>query len=94
MNRDELLQLREKIVGQTREIVLRDDGDPASKLEVLMSLIASGDVSAEVMNSAYVTAQQLPEDANRLDAFLDLIYEIDVHLSGGPGSAPEVSQSD
>jgi len=92
MNKDELLQLREQIVGKTRQLALDDDNtDPASRLEVLMGLIRSGDTSKEVMQQASEIAEQLPEDG-RLDAYLDLIYEIDAQL-GNDQEVPTQSES-
>lgn len=82
MNRDDLLQLREQIVSKTRQLALDNEStDPASRLELIMGLIRSGDVSKDLMQQAYEIAQQLPADSGRLEAFLDLIYEIDAQLS-------------
>lgn len=89
MNKDELLQLREQIVGKTRQLALDDDNtDPASRLEVLMGLIRSGDTSKELMQQAAEITEQLPEDG-RLDAYLDLIYEIDARLGEEQGAHTE-----
>ena len=98
MNKEELLQLREQIVGKTRQLAIDSENtDPINRLEVLMGLIRSGDTSKEVMQHAYDAASQLPEDA-KLDAFLDLIYEIDVQLGGeeptGNSSQDEVDVED
>jgi len=91
MNKDELLQLREQIVGKTRQLALDDDStDPVSRLEVLMGLIRSGDTSKEVMQQASEIAEQLPEDG-RLDAYLDLIYEIDARLGDEQASGSDTS---
>jgi len=80
MNNSELLQLREQIVGKTRQLALSDENtDPANRLEILMGLIRSGDTSKEVMQQASEIAEQLPED-DRLNAYLDLIYEIDARI--------------
>lgn len=81
MNKDELLKLREQIINNTRQLALdNEDADPVARLEVLMGLIRSGDTSAEVMHRAYEVAAKLSEDSSKLDAFLDLVYEIDVQL--------------
>lgn len=103
MSRDELLQLRQEIVGYSRTLALQNGGDPATKLEVLMSLIRSGDVSHDIMSAAYKAAQDLPDNSIKLDAMLDLVYVIDAELAGDepgedgadetPPSAPSESVS-
>lgn len=99
MNKEELLELRRRIVDQTKRLALESDTDPTEKLQVLMGLVRSGDVSADVMNKTYETAEQLPEDASKMDAFLDLLYEIDARLAEDdepvePGSEEAGSVSD
>ncbi len=80
MNKEELLEFREKVVGSVRQLALEDDTDPVNKLQVLMGLIRSGDSSREAMNAVYDAAQQLPDATEKLDTLLDLIYEIDAQL--------------
>ena len=89
MNKEELLQLRQQIVDQTKRLALESDANPEEKLQVLMGLVKSGDASTEVMHKAYETAQQLPQDADKMDAFLDLIYEIDARLADESSAAIE-----
>ena len=79
MNRDELLELREKLVNKTRKLALSEESDPARRLEVLMGLIRSGDASREMIHQAIETVEQIPEE-DRLDVYLDLIFEIDAQL--------------
>lgn len=82
MNKEELLEFRQKIVGSVRQLALEDDTDPANKLQVLMGLIRSGDSSREALTAAYEAAQQLPEVTEKLDMLLELVYEIDAQLGG------------
>lgn len=94
MNKDELLKLREQIINNTRQLALdNEDADPAARLEVLMGLIRSGDTSSEVMHRAYEVAAKLPEDSSKLDAFLDLVYEIDTQL-GSENQEDDTMRSD
>ena len=81
MNKEELLNLRETIIGQVRSLVLQGSSDPATKLDVLMGLIASGDISRDVIQGAYDTAQSLTDDSDKLNAMLDLVDAIDLKLA-------------
>ncbi len=80
MNKEELLEFRQKVVEQARQLALEGDADPASKLQLLMALIRSGDSSREALNAAYEVVQQLPEATDKLDVLLELIYEVDAQL--------------
>jgi len=86
MNRDELLKIRAEIATSARQVALEGDVDPANKLEVLMSLIVSGDSSAEVLYRAYDAAKSLPNDVDKLPALLDIMYEVDRMISDQSGS--------
>ena len=81
MDQDELLKLREEAVAYTQKLALEGDASPVERMEVLLGLLRSGDASLELMRRVYETAQQLPEDSAKLDAMLDLIYEIDTQLA-------------
>jgi len=85
MNQDELLALRAEIVNRTRDIALEGDVSPAEKLEVLMSLIGSGDSTPDLLRKAYELSGQLPEDSDKLDAMLELLFAIDERLSANQG---------
>lgn len=87
MNQEELLQLRQKIVDQIKVLAMEGDAQPSDKLQVLMGLIRSGDSSPDVMVKAYEISQQLDGDPLKLDAMLDLIYEIDARLKAEPEQA-------
>lgn len=79
MNKDELLKLRKQLVDKTRQTALSGADGPAESMAILMGLIRSGDTSSDIMNKAAMLAEQLPEE-DRVDAYLDLIYEIDAQL--------------
>lgn len=80
MDKDELLALRQEIVNKTREIAIHGNIEPEAKLEVLMNLVQSGDRSQEVLQQAYEITQSLPDDTEKLDSYLDIIYAIDEQL--------------
>lgn len=79
MNRDELLQLRKDTVDKTRQLALKGVDDPTSRLQVLMGLVRSGDASKDMMNQIAEVIEQIP-DEEKLDAYLEFIYEIDMLL--------------
>lgn len=83
MGKEELLKLREEIAGHVRGLALAtdDDGNPEAKLEILMNIIRSGDSSRDLLYGAFETAQKLPENSSKLNALLDLMYEIDAELA-------------
>ena len=79
MNKDELLKIRQQLVDKTRQMALNDTNDPVERMDILLGLIRSGDMSRDLMDNAMKTVDQLPEEA-RLDVYLDLIFEIDAQL--------------
>jgi len=80
MQRDQLLELRNKIVHSTQEIALKGTGSPVERLQVLMSIIHDGDASTEVLTRAFELAQSIEGDDDKLTSLLDLLYAIDVKL--------------
>ncbi len=89
MDRDELLKLREDIVAHARTLALEGGASPAERLDVIMGLVRSGDSSMELLNKAYEAAKELPEDADKLNAMLDIVYEIDSDLANNEGGSPD-----
>ena len=80
MQRDQLLELRNKIVHSTQEIALKGTGSPVERLQVLMSIIHDGEASTEVLTRAFELAQSIEGDDDKLTSLLDLLYAIDVKL--------------
>ena len=80
MKREELLALRTEIVNRKREIAFEGDVSPSERLDVLMSLISSGDADPNLLRKAYELSNELPDDGDRLAALLDLIFAIDERL--------------
>ena len=83
MQRDQLLELRSKIVQSAQEIALKGSGSPVDRLQVLMSLIHDGDASLEVMTRAFELAYAMEGDDDKLTSLLDLLYAVDVKLGNG-----------
>jgi len=80
MQKDQLLELRNRIVHSTQEIALKGTGSPVERLQVLMSIIHDGEASTEVLTRAFELAQSIEGDDDKLTSLLDLLYAIDVKL--------------
>jgi hypothetical protein len=90
MQKEQLLELRRKIVQSTQEIALRGEGSPAERLQVLLSIVRNGDASIEVLSKAYELAQASDSDDDKLAALLDVLYEVDAKLSAEPAESGTV----
>ncbi len=88
MQKDQLLELRNKIVQSTRELALKGEGAAADRLQVLMGLVRDGDADLETLTRAYELIQSIQGDDNKLTALLDLLYEVDAKIT----SADEAPQ--
>lgn len=95
MQRDQLLELRNKIVHSTQEIALKGSGSPVDRLQVLMSLIHDGNANIEVMTRAFELAQSMEGDDDKLTSLLDLLYAIDVKLGDNEAiTEPQPTQNE
>jgi len=81
MQKEQLLELRRKILESTQEVALRGEGSPAETLQVLLSIVRSGDASVEVLMKVYELAMLSENDSDKLTALLDVLYEVDAKLS-------------
>ena len=93
MNKDELLALRAEIVSRTRDIALEGDVSPSEKLEVLMNLIGSSESTPDLLRKAYELSGQLPEDSDKLDVMLKLLFFIDEQLSSSQDNQQPTTDS-
>lgn len=80
MDKEQLLELRNKIMQSTQEIALRGDGSPMERFQVLMNLVRGGNVSFDVLAKTYELAQSVEGDDEKLSALLDILYEVDAKL--------------
>jgi len=80
MQKEQLLELRNKIVQSTQDIALRGEGSATERLQVLLNIVRSGGASLEVLSKAYELAQSLEGDDDKLSALLDVLYEVDAKL--------------
>lgn len=81
MQKEQLLELRNKIIQSTQEIAMRGEGSPAERLQVLLGVVRDGDASIEILTKAYELAQSTGSDDDKLTALLDVLYEVDAKLS-------------
>lgn len=77
----ELLELRKKIIEGARELAMSGDIAAETRLNVLLELSKDGGDPAAALNQAYDAAQIVGSDDDKLNAFLDILYEIDTHLA-------------
>lgn len=79
--KDELLALRSQIVAQTNQLALGGTGSPDSRLQILLETIRSGEATVDMYRSAYEIMQNFSNDDDKMNAMLDLLFEIDKDLS-------------
>lgn len=94
MQKEQLLELRDKILRSTQEIALRGEGSPAERLQVLMSIIRSGNASIEVLAKAYELVQSTGSDDDKMTALLDVLYEVDAMLAAGDDGQDAADNTD
>lgn len=80
MQKDQLVELRNKIAQSAQELALKGEGSVEDRLQILMSIIRGGDASLEVLTKAFELAESIQNDDDKLGAMLDLLYEVDARL--------------
>lgn len=93
MQKDQLLDLRAKIVQSTQRLVLTTDGPAEERLQVLMNIIRDGEPTIEVLSKAFELSEQLETDEDKLATLLELQYEVDSRLGSLESASPEVDSS-
>ena len=81
MDNEKLLELRARVVENAKGVASSGEIDPGSKLTILLELSKSDPNPAELLNKAFEAAQIISTDNDKLNAYLDIIYEIDSQLS-------------
>lgn len=79
-NTNELLDLRNKIITDTKQLALSGQGDPQERLQVIMEMIKGGDSNPELFTAAYDLIGKIPADDDRLQESLNLLFEVDQAL--------------
>lgn len=94
MDKNQLLELRSKIVEKTQQLAVNGQGSPAERLVILLDIIKSGDPTPEVLNSAYELADSLEGDDEKLTALLDILYQVDAQLAAIPDQPAQPEHHD
>jgi len=81
MHKEQLLELRNRILQSTQEIALRGEGSEAERLQILLSIVRSGNANVEVLTRAYELVQSSENDDDKLSVLLDVLYEVDAKLA-------------
>lgn len=81
MEKEQLIELRKKIVASAQEIALHGDGSAADRLQILLSLIRDGVGDTNVLSKAFELAQTLENPDDKLSTLLDLLYEVDAKIT-------------
>jgi hypothetical protein len=80
MNKEQLLELRGKIVNSAQELALNGQGSPEDRLQLLLNIIRGGEPTYDVLSKAYELTSQIDNDDGKLTALLDVLYEVDAKL--------------
>ena len=80
MNREELLALREQVVGSVKSLAIGANVPAEDKLPIILEL-ARGDDSG-LLKEAFKIAGEITEESMKLNAMLDVIAAIDGNLAG------------
>ncbi len=78
---NELLELRAKVVDQMQKLALGSSGDAETRLQLLMEMARAGKATTEVYHAVYEIVSQIPNDDDKMNAMLDLLYELDRAVS-------------
>lgn len=79
MNREELLALREQVVGSVKSLAIGANVPAEDKLPIILEL-ARGDDSG-LLKEAFRVAGEITEESAKLNAMLDVIAAIDSNLA-------------
>lgn len=93
MQKEELLKLRQKIVESAQQLALNGNGSTEDRLNILVDVISSGNVTTEVANKAFELAQMLDDDDQKLSAFMDIIYGVDQNIARSANRDAEAQQT-
>lgn len=92
MNREELLELRNQIVAQTKVVAMEGSGPAEDRLPIVLELARGGD--AGLLRKAFELANSIGDEVEKLNALLDIIAVIDENLAvDEDDSAGEIRQT-
>lgn len=95
MDNNTLLGLRQQIVEGAQQLALAGTGAPYNRLQVLLEIIRSGTATQDAIETAFRLTKELDDDESKLNATLDLLYEVDQLIAANEvGSHDESSNQD
>ena len=96
MQKEQLLELRSKIVQSAQAVALHGDAAPEERLQVLLNFVRSGDANLEILTKVYELSQTMSNGDDKLSVLLDVLYEVDAKLNQEDtprtGASQETSQ--
>jgi hypothetical protein len=92
MEKDQLLELRSKIVQKTQQLAIDGQGSPSDRLQVLLSIIQAGGANAEILNKTFELTESIEGDDEKLSALLEVLYEVDARLGVVSDEDPSAMQ--
>jgi hypothetical protein len=96
MNKQELLSLRGRILGDITPLVLESAEAGADRFALLLRLIQAGNATGDIYKKAYESAKMIEDKDDQLDALLSLVDEIDfdVNRQEAVSESPAEAESD
>ena len=92
MNRQELEQLRQKILGDITPLVVDSTTASADQFSLLLRLLQSGNATPDLYQKAYASAAAIEDKDDRLDAMMNLLDEVEVELDETAPDEPEAPE--
>lgn len=93
MNKTELMNLREQILGDIVPLVLDSTDDGLDRFSLLLRIIQAGNASGEVYRRAYESAKKIEATDDRLEALMSLLDEVDFDTNRSIGSQDAIEEN-
>ena len=77
MNKDELVELRQKIIDESLPEIMGDMGSPEEKTGLLLNLIRSGRQDFDLYKQAFESIKDISDKNVKVNSMLDLLSLID-----------------
>ena len=88
MDQTGLVSLRKQIVNQMQQMAFDGDGEPNARLQIMLEMMRSDSATTDMFPKAYEVAQQIEDSDEKMNAMLDLIFEIDRRVAAGQNEQP------
>ena len=81
MNKDELIQLRERLLAEITPLVVENADNGADRFSLLLRIIQSGRATKDIYTKAFESAFAIDDVGEKLDALMALLDEVEVDIS-------------